>query len=155
MSAVCCLPMKGYLVVPVTGLSRDVHTSIYERALALSPADYERQDLLRFGRPGDRIYPLIPELANVIRSPSVAGALSSVLGRGWRLGCHRTLHQGGSAQATHKDTQRDKPVLPPVRFCFVFYYPNGATREMGATAVFPGVRPIFLPMPCCNLPLHF
>ena len=134
----CCLLLQGYLVVPVTGLPGEMHTRIYEQALALRPEDYERQDLRRFGRSGDRIYPLIPQLANVIRSPSVAGALSSVLGRGWRLGCHRTLHGGGSAQATHKDTQRDKPVLPPVRFCFVFYYPNGATAEMGATAVFPG-----------------
>ena len=126
--------------MPVTGLPTEVHSSIYEQALALNPEDYEREDLLRYGRPGDRIYPLIPQLGDVIRSPSVAGALTSILGHGWRLGCHRTLHEGGSAQGIHKDTQRDKPLLPPARFCFVFYYPNGATREMGATAVFPGVR---------------
>jgi hypothetical protein len=125
----------------VTGLPSELHASIYERATNPDALDFQRPDLLRFGREGDRIYPLIPELSDVIGSPSVSGALTSLLGRGWRLGCHRTLHGGGGAQGIHKDTQRDKAVLPPVRFCFVFYYPAGAAEEMGPTAVFPGVRP--------------
>jgi len=140
-------PPQGFLVVPVTGLPSELHASIYERATDPDALDYERPDLLRYGRGGDRIYPLIPELGDVIRSPAVSGALTSLLGRGWRLGCHRTLHGGGDAQGIHKDTQRDKAVLPPVRFCFVFYYPAGAAKEMRPTAVFPGVRPT-QPLPC-------
>jgi hypothetical protein len=134
----------GFLIVPVTGLPRELHARVYERAIdeAQVIEDYERPDLYELlgegGRPDDHIYPLIPELGDVIRSPSVAGALTSLLGRGWRLGSHRMLHGGGGAQAIHKDTQRDKAVLPPVRFCFVFYYPVGAAKEMGPTAVFPG-----------------
>ena len=125
----------------MTGLPSELHASIYERATNPDALDFQRPDLLRFGREGDRIYPLIPELSDVIGSPSVSGALTSLLGRGWRLGCHRTLHGGGGAQGIHKDTQRDKAVLP--HCC-----PQCASVSYSTT---PPVRPRRWAPPLCFL----
>ena len=50
----------------MTGLPSELHASIYERATNPDALDFQRPDLLRFGREGDRIYPLIPELSDVI-----------------------------------------------------------------------------------------
>ena len=45
-----------------------------------------------------QVFPAIPELqSEVVASPTVAGALTSLLGPGWCQHPHRTLHNYGKA----------------------------------------------------------
>ena len=99
-----------------------------------------RQKMFRFG---NNIYPGVPELAGVLQSPSVRGALTSILGKDYVMHAHRALHlyKGmGSEQGFHQDTPEGHG---PVRFhrprwAMILYYPNGATDGMGPTGVLPG-----------------
>jgi hypothetical protein len=54
---------------------------------------------------GNNIFPVLPDLNAVLRSPAVRGALTSVLGEDYALHAHRFMHvsTGESDQALHKD----------------------------------------------------
>ena len=71
---------------------------------------FERLDRLLEGganpNPGNNVLAIVPELLEVIDSPTVRGALQSVLGDGYVLHGHRFCHPsipGGDTQAWHKD----------------------------------------------------
>ena len=58
------------------------------------------------GNPGNNILPRVPELGAVFDSPSVKGALHSLLGPGYSMHPHRYCHlnrPGSKGQNWHKD----------------------------------------------------
>ena len=123
---------EGILALPVDDLPPAVHRAIHEHGARLHEAGKN---------PGDGIYHEIPELAQVMDTKSVRGALTSLLGEGWTIASHRHMHTnipaGGKDQGLHKDSQRTKPPLHRPRSLFIFYVPRGATVQMGPTAVVP------------------
>jgi hypothetical protein len=122
----------GVLALPVDDLPQAVHRAIHEHGAHLHQAGQN---------PGDGIYHEIPELAQLMDTQSVRGALTSLLGEGWTMASHRHMHTniaaGGNDQGLHKDSQRTKPPLHRPRSLFIFYVPRGATVQMGPTAVVP------------------
>ena len=61
------------------------------------------------GRFGNNIYPGVPELAGVLQTPSVRGALTSILGEDYCMHAHRALHlyEGmGNEQGFHQGDER-------------------------------------------------
>ena len=90
---------------------------------------------------GNNIFPGNANLGPVLGSPTVRGALTSVLGADYALHLHRALHvSGGGDQGFHKDTPEGggpaRHMRP--RWCMVMYYPAGSTLEMGPTCILPG-----------------
>jgi hypothetical protein len=75
----------------------------------------------------------------VIKNPEAAGAARSLLGKDVKLpgiiSNHR-VHLPQPAQTWHPDA--GSIMTPRLDYLQVFYYPDGATREMGPTEVIPG-----------------
>jgi hypothetical protein len=95
------------------------------------------------GNPGDDILPHVPEIAQVFDSPSVRGALTSLLGPGYAIHPHRHCHDlgpGAGGQHWHKDDYVGDRNVRHHRFRWVmaFYYPQDVSPDMGPTAVVPG-----------------
>ena len=75
----------------------------------------------------------------VIKNPQAAGAVRSLLGADFKLpgiiSNHR-VHCPGPGQGWHPDA--GSVITPRLDYLQVFYYPDGAAREMGPTEVIPG-----------------
>ena len=123
----------GVLALPVNDLPPDFQKIIHAKGEELHVAGTN---------PGDGIFPQIEELGDLMGTPTVSGALTSLLGPGWSMASHRHMHvnvpAGGANQSLHKDSQRTKPPHHRPRSLFIFYVPRGATVQMGPTAVVPG-----------------
>ena len=125
--------VDGYLQVQAD-LPAEFHHRIRERIDAV---------LARNGNPGDDILPHVPEIAQVFDSPSVRGALTSLLGPGYAIHPHRHCHDlgpGAGGQHWHKDDYVGDRNVRHHRFRWVmaFYYPQDVSADMGPTAVVPG-----------------
>ena len=75
----------------------------------------------------------------VIKNPEGAGALRCLLGRDFLLPAVMSSHRiqcPGPAQPWHPDAGSISD--PRLDYLQVFYYPSGATREMGPTELIPG-----------------
>ena len=99
--------------------------------------------LARNGNPGDDILPHVPEIGQVFDSPSVRGALTSLLGPDYAIHPHRHCHDlgpGASGQHWHKDDYVGDRNVRHHRFRWVmaFYYPQDVSADMGPTAIVPG-----------------
>ena len=95
------------------------------------------------GNPGDDILPQVPEIGQVFDSPSVRGALTSLLGPDYAIHPHRHCHDlgpGSSGQHWHKDDYVGDRNVRHHRFRWVmaFYYPQDVSPDMGPTAIVPG-----------------
>jgi hypothetical protein len=91
----------------------------------------------------NNIYPSMPELGAVMQSPTVRGALQSVLGRGYQMHACRAFHDStgrDSDQGFHKDgLEGHGPVRHHrPRWAMVMYCPGGSSLQMGPTAILPG-----------------
>ena len=71
---------RGCLILSASEVPADVHERIYEQCKALADDN-----------PSNDIYERIPELQSVFESPTVAGALKSVLGDGYLMHRHRHM----------------------------------------------------------------
>ena len=97
------------------------------------------------GNPGNNILPRIPDIGRIFEHPSVAGALTSLLGPGYILNPHRHCHvnpPGSKGQSWHKDCYvRDHNLRHP-RFYWLlaFYYPQDTTQDMGPSGLLPGTQ---------------
>ena len=97
------------------------------------------------GNMGNNVLPLIPEIQQVFDDPTVAGAMTSVLGENYLMHPHRYCHAnqpGSTGQDAHKDTyEGDEQVKRHrCRWTLAFYYPQDTTVEMGPSAVLPGTQ---------------
>lgn len=121
---------RGVLTLPVSELSDDFHAEIHSEAERM----FSKGIAL-----GNDIFPAISGLKDVLESPTVSGALTSLLGPRYALHPHRHMHQSTTQgdQTFHKDSQRGKVKGFRPRWVMALYVPAGATDQMGATAVVP------------------
>ena len=73
-----------------------------------------------------------------MHGPTVAGALTSVLGTDYVMDRRKHMHNSSSQgeQHFHKDCQRGKSLTGHMpRCCMVFYAPGGCTEAMGPTEI--------------------
>jgi len=124
---------RGYVTVQ-TDFSPEFHANIWQQADELFATR---------GNPGNDIYPLIPELGQVLEHENVRGALSSILGDDYLLHPHRHCHltpPGKAPQNNHQDTRvHDENVRHHrCRWAMAFYYPQDIDLPIGPTAVTPG-----------------
>ena len=127
---------QGFLTLSIDELGQDFHAMLYEKAaIEFGPTN---NGLRGTGGSTERI----PELITMVESPTVAGALVSLLGPGY---AHGHLGASGCAlhvsttenQIFHKDTQRAAITGYRTRACMVMYYPGAAEENMGPTAIVP------------------
>jgi hypothetical protein len=98
--------------------------------------------------PGDDINKAVPKIDQVYEHPSVAGALSSLLGSDYTRADHRHCHKnhpGTRSQQWHQDslmiptlTEGHGRVPDHVQSVLVMYYPQDVASNMGPTALIPG-----------------
>ena len=120
----------GVLVLPVDDFGPEWHTDIYRRAEELQNRNHQ----VERGQRRAHVVRELPELTEVVRSPSVAGALESVLGPGYAMHPHRALHTSGSGdQQFHKDGHHLPMRSHRARFIMAMYYPEKVTEDMGPT----------------------
>lgn len=128
---------RGYLILPSAGCS-SVHEGIFSKAAEIVSRGPHAAAML-----GDNVLPAIPELHEVLESPSVQKALTAVLGKDYLLHGHRHLHLSTSReQQWHKDSywgfrklRHHRP-----RWCMLLYYPQDTTIDMGPTHVLAGTQ---------------
>lgn len=80
-----------------------------QSCMAYDTCPYVPDRLPAAGSFGNNIYPGVPELAGVLQTPSVRGALTSVLGEDYCMHAHRALHlyEGmGNEQGFHQGKER-------------------------------------------------
>jgi hypothetical protein len=125
--------VKGYCVLKVD-LPPAFHTQIFEKTKTLLAED---------GNPGNNILPRIPEVQEVFDSPTVKGALTSLLGPSYVMHVHRYAHPngpGGNGGGWHKDSywgySRVRDHHP--RWIMAMYYPQATPPEIGPTGAIPG-----------------
>ena len=83
--------VDGVLIIQVDDMPREWHEAFYAKALEIS----QQRGHGRWGE--------MPEITEVCRTPSVRGALTSILGRDYVMHPHRALHTASTGdQGFHK-----------------------------------------------------
>lgn len=137
----------GFLVRSVDELGSSFHQELYRLAIERRPSSGL----------SDEVDASMPELQKVLHSPTMLGALQSILGQG----CIRHPHSGATVdfgqavspvslpfdQGWHRDSywgvQRVRHHRP--RWLLCMYYPAEITTAMGPTAIAPGSQYYSLP----------
>ena len=130
--------MRRFIVDGYLQVQADLPAAFHQRV-----CDRIDAVLARNGNPGDDILPHVPEIGQVFDSPSVRGALTSLLGPDYAIHPHRHCHDlgpGASGQHWHKDDYVGDRNVRHHRFRWVmaFYYPQDVSADMGPTAIVPG-----------------
>jgi len=138
----------GYLVLHPQ-LPEAVHAGAYEKLQWMLDEEYN---------PGNNVLPRVPEMQEVLDSPEVRGALSSVLGADYALHPHRFCHSNlpgemteegpkvgvgstsfvGWHQDSHSPLSRPRHHYP--RYAMLLYYPQDTPPELGPTQLIPGTH---------------
>ncbi|MFO1067945.1 MAG: HEAT repeat domain-containing protein [Geminicoccaceae bacterium] len=127
---------NGYLVLD-PDLPPELHRAIFEKFVEINGADNDHDV-------GNNILPLVPEIAEVFDSPTIRGALGSILGPDYIMHPHRALHSnppGSPPQAFHHDTYwgyKRKVHNHHPYWVMVMYYPQSIDRQIGPTGVVGG-----------------
>jgi hypothetical protein len=95
--------------------------------------------------PGEQIIEALPAMKDVLADPSIAGALTSLLGQGYirEPGGHIHMNPPRTrAQPWHQDerfgrSHQDRDV-DHVKHVMLMYYPQDVTDDMGPTVLLPG-----------------
>jgi len=130
--------MRRFIVDGYLQVQADLPAAFHHRIREKIDAVLARED-----NPGDHILPHVPEIEQVFDTPSVRGALTSLLGPDYAIHPHRHCHDlgpGGSGQHWHKDDYVGDRNVRHHRFRWVmaFYYPQDVSPYMGPTAIVPG-----------------
>ena len=141
----------GMLLLPIKELPTSFHEGIWEKcgarweeeAAAAAGAEHGARGPAMLGR---FMFGELPELTQVLESPSWRGALTSLLGPGYVQHPHRTMHtkdlsgEGGPGvdQGFHKDGHHIPVRNHFPRWLICFYYPKTTTVDMGPTSVIAG-----------------
>jgi hypothetical protein len=113
---------QGHITLPVAEYEQSFHAAIHARAEQLFTTQ------LNYGNTRN-IYPVLPELEQIMHGPTVAGALTSTLGEDYVMDRRKHMHNSSSQgdQRFHKDCQRGKSLTGHMpRCCMIFYVPAGA-----------------------------
>lgn len=78
--------VNGVTILQIDDMPREWHQSFYAKALEMS----------RSGAGRGSLWSQMPEITQVCRTPTVRGALTSILGRDYVMHPHRALHTSGS-----------------------------------------------------------
>lgn len=137
----------GFVVLQPDDLDADFHTAMFDagcrvwdeaRALAGEPVHLQVV--------GDNLRARIPLVERLLESPTVHGALTSVLGEGFLLHPHHFVHEATTNdQAFHQDGNlpwNDRAHYRTHRpnWAMLFYYPQPVTLASGPTEVLPGTQ---------------
>ncbi|WP_338044970.1 HEAT repeat domain-containing protein [Paenibacillus lignilyticus] len=96
------------------------------------------------GNPGNNILPRVPDIQRFFDTPTVKGALTSVLGPDYYMHPHRHMHynqpgnQAPGGGQWHKDGYWSSMRSHRPWWVMMFYYTQDITEEMGPTAIMPG-----------------
>ena len=123
----------GYYIVN-DGLTESVHKTITTKL------DHMYQ---QYGNLGNNVLPLIPELGLLWSSPTINGAITSLLGNNWFVHTHRHSHKseiGRPSQTWHRDSTFGYRLkrFPYPTLLLAFYYPHEVTSCMGPTEIMLG-----------------
>ncbi len=126
---------NGYITVQ-TAHPPAVHQSIHRQIETLFATE---------GNPGNDILPKVPDLYQILRDPTVDGALQSLLGPSYLIHPHRHCHHnpsGSEGQGMHQDSyENDQNVRHHrTRWTMAFYYPQDVSLDMGPTAILPATQ---------------
>ncbi|MDQ1914158.1 HEAT repeat domain-containing protein [Paenibacillus sp. GD4] len=127
---------KGYLV-----LTNDLPEQLHRRVM-----DKIYYVLHEEGNPGNNILPRVPEIQQFFDTPTVKGALTSVLGPDYYMHPHRHCHYNRPGSQTpgggqwHKDGYWSSMRSHRPWWAMIFYYTQDITEEMGPTAIMPGTQ---------------
>ena len=121
----------GYLVLPLDEFDDAFHAELH----AQSERVWELSGNKGGAAVGNNIFPVLDGLGEVMRGPSVRGALLSVCGPGYSTSAHRFMHEstGQGDQTFHKDGAYRSTVNLRPRVVMIMYVPGGASLEMGPT----------------------
>jgi hypothetical protein len=128
----------GFVALPVADLPSGFHDRLYQKSHALKHSKLLDPD---FGAAGTNglIFNQLPELRAVTESPTVSGALTSLLGPDYVQHPHRSMHTvNESDQSWHKDGHYIPMRNHFPRWVLCFYYPVTVTPDMGPTALLAG-----------------
>ena len=113
---------NGFIALPVSDLPDEWHNAFWQRCHDwLFRGEVEAHKMPDGGVSRPFVYPHIPELSAVTQSPTVRGALTSILGPGYAQHPHRTMHNYGKANGHEDQVGQDqtwhkgKPPTPPPR----------------------------------------
>ncbi len=146
-AAMATFVRDGYVVLTPEELPASLHRQLYAEADALSTeARAAGGPSAHLSHLGDNLLARIPAFRHVLDSPTLRGAVQSVLGEGAVLHPHHFLHRAGRTdQGFHQDGNLPWNARGHVRShrpiaALVFYYPQDVTEEFGPTEVLPGTQ---------------
>jgi len=129
--------VNGFLHLEPQPQDAALHASILEQATSLGAK--------KCGELANNILPAIPRAAELLASPAVDGALTSLLGPGYALHphrfCHATVH-GASSQTWHRDSYWGNwhPRHHTPHWMMALYFPQDTCVQMGPTGIMPGTQ---------------
>jgi hypothetical protein len=139
---------EGYLILRADA-PPELHATVQARMERI---------LKQEGNPGNNILPAIPEMQRLLDSPTVRGALTSVLGANYVLHPHRFAHNNEPAERTEEGMKAGRgthayigwhqdhhsPLARPrhhyPRYAMILYYPQDTPPEMGPTQLIPATH---------------
>ena len=137
----------GFVVLQPEGLGDDFHVAMHDAACQVhDEARAVGGDSNHLQIIGDNLRARIPGLGRLLTNPTVAGALTSVLGEGYLLHPHHFVHESSRFdQGFHQDGNlpwNDRAHYRTHRpnWAMLFYYPQRVNDDAGPTEVLPGTQ---------------
>ena len=124
---------RGYLVLK-TDFPKEFHESLNAKL---------KEVMEKEGNPGNNILPRLSEFNDIVQSPVVHGALTSVVGHDYTIHPHRHCHftyPGRKVQGWHKDSYwgHQKVRNHHNWWAMIFYYPQAVDEMMGPSGLLGG-----------------
>lgn len=124
---------RGYVVLK-TDFSKEFHAGLNAKL---------NEVMEKEGNPGNNLLPRFSEVGDIVQSPVVRGALTSVLGADYTIHPHRHCHftyPGRKVQHWHKDSYwgHQKVRNHHNWWAMIFYYPQAVDEEMGPSGLLSG-----------------
>ena len=124
---------RGYLVLK-TDFPKEFHESLNAKL---------NEVMEKEGNPGNNILPRVSEFNDIVQSPVVHGALTSVVGHDYTIHPHRHCHftyPGRKVQGWHKDSYwgHQKVRNHHNWWAMIFYYPQAVDEMMGPSGLLAG-----------------
>lgn len=124
---------RGYVVLK-TDFSKEFHASLNAKLGEVMEKE---------GNPGNNLLPRFSEVGDIVQSPVIRGALTSVLGSDYTIHPHRHCHftyPGRKVQHWHKDSYwgHQKVRNHHNWWAMIFYYPQAVDEDMGPSGLLSG-----------------
>ena len=123
----------GYLVLQ-TDFPKEFHEGLNAKL---------KEVMDKEGNPGNNLLPRFSEVGDIVQSPVIRGALTSVVGPDYTIHPHRHCHftyPGRKVQTWHKDSYwgHQKVRNHHNWWAMIFYYPQAVDEEMGPSGLLSG-----------------